>query len=517
MKRYNYILTGVIALLLLYSCDDFLDVDPDNRAEVDSKSKISGLLVSAYPAASYCYLTEMSSDNVDRMERYVQYENRMQNEFFHWKNVTDTDTDSPHIIWEACYKAIASANQALQAIEELGNANGSLNPQKAEALLCRAYSHFVLANVFCLHYGRTSDTDLGIPYVEEVETTVRPNYDRGTVAGIYAKMAADIEEALPLVSDEDFIANKSQPKYHFNRKAAYAFAARFFLYYRKYDRVIACATEALGSSPLVSLRDWSYAGRTTTYEIRGNEYIDSDNKANWLLMPAHSLWGIYDGPYYSGCYYMHHDVISETETDASAGPWGSASTFRFKPLNLMIQKVVNYKIMAFFEYTDPVQRIGYYHIVYPAFTADETLLCRAEAYAMNKEYTNAVNDLALFMRNYSTGTTLTRQNINNFYNNRAYYQYDAPTAKKKLNPDFEIEAGDQENLIHCVLHIRRILTRSEGLRWFDVKRYGIEISRRSFSVNFEVSELDFLSKNDPRRAIQLPMDVINAGLTPNPR
>lgn len=43
----------------------------------------------------------------------------------------------------------------------------SLNGQKGEALLTRAYHHFMLVNVFCKHYSeQTSATDLGIPYME---------------------------------------------------------------------------------------------------------------------------------------------------------------------------------------------------------------------------------------------------------------------------------------------------------------------------------------------------------------
>ena len=52
----------------------------------------------------------------------------------------------------------------------------------------------------------------------------------------------------------------------------------------------------------------------------------------------------------------------------------------------------------------------------------------------------------------------------------------------------------------------------EGLRWFDMKRYGIE-----FSHNRAGNSPIVLGKEDPRRAIQLPQDVITAGMEPNPR
>ena len=90
--------------------------------------------------------------------------------------------------------------------------------------------------------------------------------------------------------------------------------------------------------------------------------------------------------------------------------------------------------------------------------------------------------------------------------------YAQRTVKKELNPIIQFVDEKQENLIHCILHLRRIETIHEGLRWYDIKRYGIEISH-----NREGLSPDILTKNDLRRAFQLPQDVINAGLDANPR
>lgn len=48
----------------------------------------------------------------------------------------------------------------------------------------------------------------------------------------------------------------TQPKYHFNKKAAYAFAARFSLYYMNYDKTIEYANAVLGNNPASVLRDF---------------------------------------------------------------------------------------------------------------------------------------------------------------------------------------------------------------------------------------------------------------------
>lgn len=85
-----------------------------------------------------------------------------------------------------------------------------------EAYLCRAYSHFILVNMFCLQYNKkTSTTDLGIPYMTKPETTLAPQYERGNVAAVYAQIEEDLEKGLALVGDDNYTV----PKYHFNKLA----------------------------------------------------------------------------------------------------------------------------------------------------------------------------------------------------------------------------------------------------------------------------------------------------------
>ena len=81
-----------------------------------------------------------------------------------------------------------------------------------------------------------------------------------------------------------------------------------------------------------------------------------------------------------------------------------------------------------------------------------------------------------------------------------------------MNTGYSFTEGVQENLIQAILHIRRIENVHDGQRWYDIKRYGIEIAH-----NRDGLEPDVLLKDDPRRAVQLPQDVINAGLQANPR
>ena len=99
-----------------------------------------------------------------------------------------------------------------------------MDPVKGEALVCRAYAHFQLANIFCKAYSSaTAKTDLGIPYMKDVETTVLWSYDQALWKMSIKNIEADLLAGMDLIRDDVY----SVPKYHFTRKAAYAFAARF--------------------------------------------------------------------------------------------------------------------------------------------------------------------------------------------------------------------------------------------------------------------------------------------------
>ena len=530
MKKSNIIYSISFAALLglsLASCDNYLDVMPDNRTEVDSEDKVVSLITSAYPSdAFYGYLNESMSDNIDDMgERYSQYDSRFARQAYSWEDITEDDNDGVRNLWESHYNAIASANQALQAIEEMGGPlTSTLREAMAEALLCRAYSHFILVNEFCMNYNsQTSKTDIGIPYVTKPETTVNPHYDRGTVEDVYKNIDKDIQTALPMVGD----THLKVPKYHFNTQAAYAFAARFYLFYEKWDKAAEYATQCLGSNPASMLRDWDEMesfGITNDLTPRTNLYIDATSNSNLLLITAISAMGIWSANYGYLSRYSHNSYISETETLEAPNVWGNSNMMRCAPLSFKggaLDRVLVAKLPYLFEELDPVNKTGYYRTVYPAFKADLTLLERAEAYIMMRNYTAACADLTMWMQNWTRSRmTLTPDNVKAFYDGLAYSNSFAPTMKKHLHPAFDIDAEGsvQESLLQCVLSFKRLETIYEGYRWFDIKRYGINITRRTMNARSEPAEVtDSLGTNDLRRAIQLPAIVIQAGMEANPR
>jgi hypothetical protein len=68
-----------------------------------------------------------------------------------------------------------------------------------------------------------------------------------------------------------------------------------------------------------------------------------------------------------------------------------------------------------------------------------------------------------------------------------------------------------DNLIpymNCLNEFRRFETMFEGLRYFDLKRWGVNWSH-SIGVEAAVTQLE---TNDPRKAIEVPWEAISAGM-----
>lgn len=521
MKKY--IGFSIIALgLTLTSCDDWLDKLPDNRMELQTPSDVSNLLVSAYPSAHPAYLLEMYSDNTDDCVNPSWSEaSRFQAQAYNWEDITETGEDeSPQELWNKHYIAIASANAAIDLIEGKGSP-AEYSEQLGEALLCRAYAMFQLSTVFCKAYNpATASTDLGLPYPTHPEKVVGTVYTRGTMEDLYGQIDKDLQRGLPLVS-----SNYSKPKFHFNTDAAKAFAARFYLYKGDFAKAITYATEVLGADPTAKARDWdAYSALNMNQQIRPEAWVSADEKCNFLLQTVYSEWGAISGPYLYGEKYAHSYRITYDEDIASKGPFGAAnSTFKQRVWsNTALANLFHRKVPYEFEYTDLQAGIGFAHAEYAVFTTEQLLLERAEAYALSGELQKAVDDYNTIMKIYQKyPKTFTLKQIVDFYNGVNYYTPKKATVKKHfVKPVYTIDAegSDQEALLQAILHLRRIMEVGEGYRMQDVKRYGIVIYRRQTNTSFTISAVtDSLTVDDPRRAIQLPQDVITSGLEPNDR
>ena len=178
MKKIILYTGFIITASLVVGCKKYLEKEPDNRAKLTDPKKVSQLLGTAYPQASYLAFNEAMSDNAnDKGQGGVDITNA---DSYAFKDVQANDQDSPENYWNACYEAIAAANEALKTCNEAPDPQ-NYSTQKGEGLVARAYAHFMLVTLFARPYdAATASTDPGIPYVTEPETVVFKNYERKT-------------------------------------------------------------------------------------------------------------------------------------------------------------------------------------------------------------------------------------------------------------------------------------------------------------------------------------------------
>ena len=534
MKIKNIIYKGSLMLAsvaILASCSDQLDTLPDNRTTLDTPKKIAGLLVTAYPDRTPTLFNEWMSDNTDYMGAQNSQGNRGGDQYFFWQEQTEGGNDSPEMVWMLYYEGVYKANEALAAIEDQGGPkNDILRNSKGEALLIRAYDHFILANEFCRPYnGKTSTKDAGLYYATGIAdfSAAAEQSNRGTVADVYAKIAADIEAGIPLLNDTYEV-----PKYHFNKQAAYAFATRFYLYYEKWEKAKEYADKLLGSNPAASLRDYRALqamplSKSDQAVKIAEAYCSASADCNLLVQTSVSNAGMALAPWLISKRYTLTNYLAETELFQSNNIWGTSSNLIWLPFTVN-QGESNFallmKLPREFEVVNTTTGTGFLHTLNVDFTMDEALLNRAEAEIMLGQNDAACADMTIWMKNFfNTNVTLTPTSVQTYFKTVPYAYADAakmvPSFKKHISPRFTIDAEGsvQESLLQCLLNFRRIETVHQGMRWMDIRRYNIEIPRRLIGANGRPSKnLDWLEKDDPRQVVQIPQSIREAGVAGNP-
>ncbi len=552
MRKLIITLSLAFAALGAGGCGDFLDTMPDNRTQIDNVEKVKALLVSAYPYRFYASALEPRCDGYTDLGATMlgtqpgtsmsfQYTN------YRWEEHTSIEgSDDNEAYWTACYKAIAAANHALAALDEMGNPHGS-EIYRAEALLCRAYAHFCLLTIHSDFFDEANRASKpGIPYVTEPEDEVFKHYDRGTVASTLEKVKSDLVEGLAHVGTS---ADYEQPKFHFTVASARAFAVRVALFERDYPTVISLVSQQIPQpSTLVGLQNASgplvnadgtpvmiphpyndvaflYCGanfynwdnyRNISGAAQGIGLSFTDPKSSHVLLscePYSLLFRITRSNAYTRYNYSEKSIAALIGDNATGYGWNlpaygysTANSPSFVP-----------KMYEDFKSDDDVT--GQPHVRLSLFRQEELILARAEAYAMTGEYDKAIHDLTMYVQNrvnaQITSCFLSRDKLVNYYAESlsmpGNYLLNSFNAGRFTTDPATYEGMLQRSLILMVLDSRHTEFLYEGMRWFDILRWNIPVVHRMIT-----GETSTLTPDDDRRVVQLPRNAELSGLQMNP-
>lgn len=492
----------IALVFVLTACTNYLNEVQDNRTQIDTEEKVAKLLVNAYTNAQFSEFAESMSDNAeDKGSNGVAGPQAIINEkSYKWEDYESiTDIDGSSNFWTNSYAAIAQANQALASLEKLEHKTTRSGALRGEALLARAYAHFMLVNFFSMRYDiATASTTLGVPYILVPEQNAIVHYKRETIEETYRLIEQDLTEGLSLVGSE-----YEEPKFHFTPKSAHAFAARFYLYKGEWEKVIEHANVVLGSgSPAALIRDRvSAAFNSQTYSEEVIQHSAATERANLLVAWTNSLVGRNFDDYRYGFSVGKLNALFGSGTNPFLKNW--AYRFFYGGTD------VTYHMATYTEYfriTNVSAGTGYAHASIIHFTTDEVLLNRAEAYAMLDKFTEASSDLTAYLSQKTKNFNPATDKITTTLMKSTY-----PAVPDEYTPMYSL-TDTQASFVKGISEFKRREFLHEGLRWFDVKRFNLVVTH-----NLTEGGSITLVKDDPRRAIQIPETAQAFGIEANNR
>lgn len=486
MKRYitHYSASLILGVTLLTGCDKYLEENPDNRVELNNLEKAGQLLTNAYSAGGYEF-TEWMTDNVTYTNGTTKLPEHVQ--AYEWKDVFPVSQDTPTNYWENTYDAIAHANEVLAVVDDLPGEEAQRDAVKGEALLTRAYGHFMLVNLFAKHYvAATADTDPGIPYPIEPERDFLVQYERLSVQEVYDMVEDDLLDGLKLV-DASFYANSG--KYHFTRDAALAFASRFYLFKGDWQKCVEYSTEMLGENPDVFVKDvYTMLDQSSNDDDFIRKYTAPTERSNLLMIRQVTNFPVNVGFWPDFNLFANLFYVNPFNSDDDA----RVSVRGYPVYQRGDNGICVNKYEFLFERSSITSNVGTYYTIATAFHGEEVLLNRAEAYTQLNQVSKALADLQVLARKrYTPTVTLTAALLRNYYGS----------------------SNAQEVTLAYVLEERQKEFIHEGLRWFDLKRY-----RYSLRHVLQDGSLITLEADDKRKVLQIPQAAIDVGgLAPNER
>jgi hypothetical protein len=350
----------------------------------------------------------------------------------------------------------------------------------------------MLVNLFAKHYDKQkASSDLGVPYVDTPETIFIKTYKRNTIKEVYDRIEEDMLMGIELV-DDGFFANSG--KYHFNRNAALAFASRFYLFKGEHDKCIEYCNLLFGNDPTPFVRDLTsneFLNASSSIEGFAQLYSSPDLPGNLLLMRKISLVQRTDfghGPTRT----LYNDLFS-------ANPFPSTTDERENPALIKGENALfPIRYQSLFQRSSLNSNVGTPYHIHIAFRGEEVLFNRMEAYVELNRINDAIQDMQIILdRRYSgQSITLTMELIR-----EAFGVSDNPFVSNKFVMDIYVQLERRKEFI------------VQGLRWFDIKRFELEVEH-----NLVDGSIISLEDNDRRKVLQIPASAIEVGkLLPNPR
>src|SRR6478736_2580694 len=280
MKFYTYI-TRVLLIVTLVSCDDFLDVQPENSVsddvtivdKVSSETAVRGmynsLASSGYYGTSFQSIGYLSGDNIARTGPGTD-----PSQFIDHNVTSDNGTISS--TWNAIYTTINRANHIIAKVPDVVDV--SFTDQLRNQLLGEAY--FVRG----LAYFDLARTWGGVPIVLTPTENVadKIGIPRSSVEETYAQSFNDIKASESLLPE-------TLNRIRVTKKTVTAFLARYYLYQKEWVLAEQYATSIINETSnykLVAPYNSFWANNVvgtpeSIFELAYNSAFQNTHRSSW--------------------------------------------------------------------------------------------------------------------------------------------------------------------------------------------------------------------------------------------
>ena len=339
MKKYIYKLFAASTLVLLAGCKDYLDYAPKGTltaAQLTSPDKVDELVTAAYAAigndfwdgsitSMWAYGSVRSDDaykgggSVGDVGEYNTYEQ--------YNLVTPTTIGNANNTWARAYGAISRANFALQALNNLTDAQfPNKKVRQGELHFLRGHMHFLLKSLF-----------KNIPYIDETlaeEDILQVSNRQFANDELWNKIAEDFQVAVDNLPE-------TQPQVgRANKLAAKAYLAKVRLYQayqqdenhnvtginaQRLNEVVALTTDVINSGKYSLQPDFAenflYGYDNGPESVFAVQFSINDGTAIGRLSMATSL-NYSLAPQY-GCCWFHipsQNMVNAFKTNANGLP-----------------------------------------------------------------------------------------------------------------------------------------------------------------------------------------------------
>ena len=287
-KVYKYIF-ALAMMSSFISCEEFLEESPTKSASIVPKSleNFESLLDNyagfyKEPIMPIIFGTddyELSTNLYDGFSRAYQPFNAI---YGTWSMEFAANQSSWYSGWPDEWKKIFTANLIL---EQIGAVNATEQEKAniiAECHFIRAYSYFVLADVYCLPYSDATKTELGLPLKES--TSFSENIERASLEETYAFIKADLTKALQITRKFNKV-NGLNNSWRASTSAVNGFAARFYLALNDYPKAQSFAQEALNEYS--NLRNYNTDMRYSSIPTQATIFNPSPTRVDVLFPYTH--------------------------------------------------------------------------------------------------------------------------------------------------------------------------------------------------------------------------------------